>query len=238
MLRATPLLVPPAVTTVTVTVPGTVNELVPFPVGTTTTMPLADQPEAFGMTVAVMLVEAWVKTTLPGALRKPLPFISIGSPTGLEGSVELLIFKIEGTGSGGVLDPPPEPPEPPEQATKSAAAVTMMAAPTAMAHFLGFVFIFGVSQLPQAVQCKGREWRNGETGCGGVSLLDGSTLLSHTPRLSEPKTASPTQLDGVTRAVLWYLALQPSYEWRDTETTGRKASFGTVAGPVPLDNDG
>jgi len=142
MLRVTPLLVPPAVTTVTVTVPGSVKELVPLPDGTVTTIPVSDHPEAFGTTEAVMPVEAWVKTTLPGALRKPLPFISIGSPTGLEGSVELLIFKIEGTASGGVLDPPPEPPE---QATKSAAAVTMMAAPTAIAHFWVFVFIFGVS---------------------------------------------------------------------------------------------
>ncbi len=61
-------------------------------------MPVSDHPEAFGTTAAVMPVAAWVKTTLPSALRKPLPLISIGRPTGLEGLVELLISKIEGTG--------------------------------------------------------------------------------------------------------------------------------------------
>lgn len=59
--RGTPLLVPPAVLTVTVTVPGTVNEVVPFPDGTTAMTLLFDHPEAFGVTVAAML--PWVKIT-------------------------------------------------------------------------------------------------------------------------------------------------------------------------------
>jgi hypothetical protein len=82
-----------------------------------------------------------VKSTLPGALRKLLPLISIGRPTGLEGLLELLIFKIEGT--DGLVAPPPLP----EQPTKNAAAVTIMTAPTAIAHFIGFVSIFRVSKL-------------------------------------------------------------------------------------------
>jgi hypothetical protein len=59
--RFTALLVPPDVTTVTLTVPGNVK----FEVGTTATMPVSDQPPAFGTTVAETL--PCVKTTLPGA---------------------------------------------------------------------------------------------------------------------------------------------------------------------------
>src|SRR5262249_25841218 len=122
--RATtiPLLVPPEVTTVTVTVPGTVNVVVD---GTTTTMPVSDHPEASGVTVATVL--PWVKRTCPGALWKPVPFISMGRPTELEGVVELLIFKIEGTGA---VAPPPPPPQP----TKKAATVIMSTAQLAIVH--------------------------------------------------------------------------------------------------------
>jgi len=60
---------------------------------------VSDHPEALGTTVALIPVDDWVNTTWPGELRKPLPLISIGSPTGLEGLVELLTFKTEGTGS-------------------------------------------------------------------------------------------------------------------------------------------
>jgi hypothetical protein len=59
--RLTALLVPPDVTTVTLTVPGNVK----FEVGTMATMPVSDQPPEFGTTVAETL--PCVKTTLPGA---------------------------------------------------------------------------------------------------------------------------------------------------------------------------
>ena len=101
----TALLVPPLVTTVTAIVPGRVNELVPLPAGTVTTTPVSDHPEAFGPTVALIPLDDWVNTTWPGELRKLLPLISIGSPTGLEGLVELLTFKMEGTGN---LEEPPQ----------------------------------------------------------------------------------------------------------------------------------
>jgi hypothetical protein len=130
----TPLLVPPEVTTVTVTVPDTVNEFVPSPDGTTTTMPVSDHPEAFGVTVATML--PWVKRTCPGELWKPLPFISMGRPTGLEGVVELLILEIEGTGV--VVAPPPPPPQP----TKKAATVIMSTAQLAIVHPSRCISIF------------------------------------------------------------------------------------------------
>jgi hypothetical protein len=100
----TPLLVPPAVTTVTVTVPGSVNAVLPLPEGTITTMLLSDHPDALGVTLAVMF--PCVKTTLPGALRKLLPFTSIARPTGLEGVVELLMFDMEGGGGGAALPQP------------------------------------------------------------------------------------------------------------------------------------
>src|SRR5260370_32873372 len=48
----TPLLVPPDVLTVTVTVPGTVKLVVPLPLGTTATMLVVDHPPAAGVTVA------------------------------------------------------------------------------------------------------------------------------------------------------------------------------------------
>ena len=95
----TALLVPPLVTTVTSIVPGRVNELVPLPAGTVTTTPVSDHPGGLGTTVALIPLDDCVNTTWPGELRKPLPLISIGSPTGLEGLVELLTFKMEGTGS-------------------------------------------------------------------------------------------------------------------------------------------
>jgi hypothetical protein len=91
---------------VTLTVPGSVKLVVPFPAGTRATMPVSDQPEALGTTVAVML--PCVNTTLPGAAWKPLPLISMGKFTGLVGVVELFIFMIEGTGGGVVLLAPPQ----------------------------------------------------------------------------------------------------------------------------------
>jgi hypothetical protein len=103
------LLVPFDVTTVTLTVPGTVKFVVPFPAGTAATAPVSDHAEALGTTVAAML--PCVKTTLPGAVRKAVPLISMGRFTGLEALDELLIFKIAGTGAGGalLLPPPPQP---------------------------------------------------------------------------------------------------------------------------------
>jgi hypothetical protein len=80
------LLVPPDVTTVTVTVPGTVNRLE----GTTATMPVSDQPPVLGTTVAETL--PCTNITFPGPLWKPVPLISMGRFTGLEGVVELLMF--------------------------------------------------------------------------------------------------------------------------------------------------
>jgi hypothetical protein len=65
-LRATPLLVPPVVMTFTVTLPGTVNDVVPSPVGTVATRPVPDHPAAVGITVAMMV--PCMKSTLPGAL--------------------------------------------------------------------------------------------------------------------------------------------------------------------------
>jgi hypothetical protein len=62
----TPLLVPPDVLTVTVTVPGTVKLVVPLPLGTTATMLVVDHPPAAGVTVAEML--PCVKITCPGAV--------------------------------------------------------------------------------------------------------------------------------------------------------------------------
>ncbi len=59
----TALLVPPLVTTVIVIVPGRVNELVPSPAGTLTTIPVSDHPAAFGTTVALIPVDDWVNTT-------------------------------------------------------------------------------------------------------------------------------------------------------------------------------
>jgi len=83
---------------------------------------VSDHPEAFGATVALIPVDDWVNTTWPGELRKPLPFISIGSPTGLEGLVELLTFKMEGTGSFK------EPLQPRRNATATIAASALAAA--------------------------------------------------------------------------------------------------------------
>jgi hypothetical protein len=60
------LLVPPVVFTATVTVPGIVKLLAPLPVGTVTAMPVFDQAPAFGVTVAVIPLDDWVKTTCPG----------------------------------------------------------------------------------------------------------------------------------------------------------------------------
>jgi hypothetical protein len=133
--RVTTLLVPPEVATVTLTEPGSVKLVVPFPRGTTATMPVSDHPAALGTTVATML--PWVKVTCPGALLKPLPLISIGSPTGPEAVVELLIFKIEGT-VGGV-----EPVFPPPQATRAAPAANSMTAPNARLHLSCIVFLPG-----------------------------------------------------------------------------------------------
>src|SRR5260370_5390579 len=61
----TPLLVPPAVLTVTVTVPGIVKLVVPLPFGTTAAMLVVDQPPGAGVTVAQMI--PCVKITCPGA---------------------------------------------------------------------------------------------------------------------------------------------------------------------------
>src|SRR5258708_37671554 len=63
--KVTPLLVPPDVLTVTVTVPGTVKLVGPLPLGTTATMLVFDHPPAAGVTVAEML--PCVKITCPGA---------------------------------------------------------------------------------------------------------------------------------------------------------------------------
>jgi hypothetical protein len=54
--------------------------------------------------------------------------ISIGRFTGLEGVVELLMFRIEGTGGGGV-ELPPDP-----QATSKAESAISTTAPTLAAH--------------------------------------------------------------------------------------------------------
>jgi len=86
----TALLVPPEVVTVTLTVPGTVKLVVPFPAGTAATTPESDQTEVVGTTSAEML--PCVKVTFPGAAWKLLPLISIGRLTGLVGVVELLMF--------------------------------------------------------------------------------------------------------------------------------------------------
>jgi len=110
------------VTTVTSIVPGRVNELVPLPAGTVTTTPVSDHPEALGITVALIPLDDCVNTTWPGELRKPLPLISIGSPTGLEGLVELLTFKMEGTGTFE------EPLQPRRNATGPITASTLAAA--------------------------------------------------------------------------------------------------------------
>src|SRR5579859_637508 len=61
----TALLVPPEVTTATLTVPGTVKFVVPFPAGTTATIPVDDQAEVAGTTSTEML--PCVKVTFPGA---------------------------------------------------------------------------------------------------------------------------------------------------------------------------
>src|SRR5258708_27700705 len=60
----TPLLVPPDVLTVTVTVPGTVKLVGPLPLGTTATMLVFDHPPAAGVTVAAMFT--CVKLTCSG----------------------------------------------------------------------------------------------------------------------------------------------------------------------------
>jgi hypothetical protein len=83
----TALLVPPLVTTLTDTVPGTVK---PALLGITATTPVSDQDEVAG-TTSIATVPC-VKLTLPGVTWKPLPLISIGKPTGLIGVVELLMF--------------------------------------------------------------------------------------------------------------------------------------------------
>ncbi len=63
-LSAIALLVPPVVSTLTVTVPGTVNWLDPFPAGTTALIRLFDHAPAPGVTMAVTF--PCVKTTWPG----------------------------------------------------------------------------------------------------------------------------------------------------------------------------
>jgi hypothetical protein len=68
-----------------VTAPGAVRVA-----GTTATTPVSDQAELAGVTSTDVL--PWLKVTLPGAAWNPLPLISIGSPTGLVGVVELLMF--------------------------------------------------------------------------------------------------------------------------------------------------
>src|SRR5579863_5946304 len=140
--NATILLVPPLVTTVTFTVPGKVKLLVPLPAGTVTTRPVSDQPELLGTTEAVR--EPCVNTTFPGADWKPLPLISIGRLTGLEGVVELLIFRIEGTGGGGA-EPPPDP-----QPTSKTETVSAMMAQSPIAQrccFLLFGLFFWTANL-------------------------------------------------------------------------------------------
>jgi hypothetical protein len=92
MFTLTALLVPADVVTVTLTVPGTVKLVVPFPVGTAATSPASDHAEVAGTTSTEMF--PCVKVTFPGADWKRLPLISIGRLTGLVGVVELLIFWI------------------------------------------------------------------------------------------------------------------------------------------------
>ena len=83
----TALLVPPLVTTLTDTVPGTVK---PAMLGTMATTPVSDHDEDAG-TTSIETVPC-VKLTLPGIAWKPLPLISIGKPTGFVGVVSLLMF--------------------------------------------------------------------------------------------------------------------------------------------------
>lgn len=106
----TALLVPPEVVTDTFTVPGVVKVVVPFPVGTTATIPVSDHADAAGVTLAEIL--PCVNVTFPGVERKPLPLISIGRLRGLAGVVELLTFCICGVGCEDVLELPPPPPQP------------------------------------------------------------------------------------------------------------------------------
>src|SRR5713101_9665349 len=81
------LLVPPEVTTVTLTMPGAVRVE-----GTSATAPVSDQADVAGTTSIEVL--PCLKLIFPGVAWKPLPLISIGKPTGLVGVVELLIFWI------------------------------------------------------------------------------------------------------------------------------------------------
>lgn len=119
----TALLVPPDVVAVTLTVPGTVKLVVPLPAGTVATIPVSDHDEAAGVTSTEML--PCLKVTFPGAAWKPLPLISIGRLTGLEGVVELLMFWICGMGGGGVVVPPPPPPQPETKANAATSATKL-----------------------------------------------------------------------------------------------------------------
>jgi hypothetical protein len=125
--KVTALLVPPEVTTVTLTVPGAVSV-----VGTAATMPVPDQEEAAGVTSTEVL--PCVNVTLPGAAWKPPPLISIGKPTGLVGVVELLTFWIRGTGSWEE-PPPPQPAENP-----LAAKTKAVPPPMTLLNFISFSF--------------------------------------------------------------------------------------------------
>jgi hypothetical protein len=116
----TALLVPADVTTVTLTVPGTVKFVAAFPVGTIATSPVSDHAEVAGTTSTEML--PCVKVTFPGAVRKRLPLISIGRLTGLVGVVELLIFWICGRG-GSVVVLPPLPLQPVKKVTPATSTI-------------------------------------------------------------------------------------------------------------------
>src|SRR5260370_17948454 len=85
--RVTALLVPPEVTTVTLTVPGAVRVA-----GTAATAPVSDQAGPAGTTSIDVLPS--LKLTFPGATSNPLPLISIGTPTALVAVVELVIFRV------------------------------------------------------------------------------------------------------------------------------------------------
>src|SRR6266851_1557335 len=124
--RVIALLVPPEVTTVTLTVPGAVSVE-----GTSATAPVSDQAEPAGTTSIEVL--PCLKLTFPGAAWKPLPLISIGRPTGLAGVVELLIFWICGTGGGVLL--------PPLQLDKRIVAATISAALTAITSHCLFMCV-------------------------------------------------------------------------------------------------